>query len=200
MTRMILLALLAAGALAFASCGGDDDDGSSGGGAKANGVDRAFVADMIPHHESAVEMAKIAQKRGESEFVKNLAADIIRTQNEEIHTLRSRDEQLEIAGVEKGDLGVEAHMKGMEDDPAELKTAKPFDEAFIDMMIPHHEGAIDMARAELARGADKELQALAQDIIDAQTREIEEMREHVGESGSESELDKDAGGHSDDGH
>jgi uncharacterized protein (DUF305 family) len=44
--------------------------------------DRAFVAAMIPHHESAVEMAEIAQ-RGESEFVKRLAGDIIRTQNAE---------------------------------------------------------------------------------------------------------------------
>ena len=184
MNRMILIALLLVGALAVAGCGDDDESGSaSGGGGKGNGVDRAFVADMIPHHESAVEMAKIAQKRGESEFVKNLADDIVRTQSEEIRTLRSEDEQLDIAGVEKGDLGVEAHMKGMDSDASELETAKPFDEAFINMMIPHHEGAVEMARAELARGADAELQDLAQEIIDAQEREIEEMRRHLEETG-----------------
>jgi uncharacterized protein (DUF305 family) len=182
MNRMILVALLLVGAFAVAACGDDDENGSSGGG-KGNGVDRAFVADMIPHHESAVEMAKIAQKRGESDFVKNLADDIVRTQSEEIRTLRSEDEQLDIAGVEKGDLGVEAHMKGMDGDASELETAKPFDEAFINMMIPHHEGAVEMAKAELARGADPELQALAQDIIDAQQREIDEMRQHLEESG-----------------
>ena len=196
MNRKILLALLAGAALVFAACGDDDDEGDSGASAKGNGVDRAFVADMIPHHESAIEMAKIAQKRGESEFVKNLADDIVRTQSEEIRTLRSEDEQLDIAGVEKGDLGVEAHMKGMDADAAELETAEPFDEAFIEMMIPHHEGAVEMARAELARGADKELLALAQDVIDAQSREIEEMKEHLGGEGGESDdMDMDSEGH-----
>lgn len=188
MNRMILLALLVAGAFAVAACGDEDE---SGGGGKGNGVDRAFVADMIPHHESAVEMARIAKKRGESEFVKKLADDIIRTQSDEIRTLRSEDEQLDIAGVDKGDLDVEAHVKGMDDDPAELETAKPFDEAFINMMIPHHEGAIEMARAELARGGDPELLALAQAIIDAQNREITEMRKHLGVPGG-TEMD---GGH-----
>jgi uncharacterized protein (DUF305 family) len=193
MHRMFLAAVLAAGALALAACGDDDDGGDSGSAAKGNGVDRAFVADMIPHHESAVEMAKVAQKRGESEFVKNLAGDIIRTQTEEIKTLRREDEQLDIAGVEKGDLGVEAHLKGMEGDAAELETAEPFDEAFIEMMIPHHEGAVEMARAELARGADPELLAIAQDIIDAQTREIEEMQEHLGGDAEGGEHGSDEG-------
>jgi uncharacterized protein (DUF305 family) len=188
MNRKIVPALLAAVALVFAACGDDESD-SGEDTAAGNGVDRAFVADMIPHHESAVEMAKIARKRGESEFVKDLADDIVRTQTAEIRTLRTEDEQLDIAGVEKGDLGVEEHMKGMEDDPAELRSAEPFDEAFLEMMITHHEGAIEMARAELEKGGDAELKALAQDIIDAQQREIDEMREHLGDAGAEHESD-----------
>ena len=189
MHRKILSALLAAATLALAACG-DDDSGDSGA-SRGNDIDRAFVADMIPHHRAAVEMASIAQRRGESAFVKGLADDIIRTQNAEIATMRSQDEHLEIAGVGKGDLGIDEHMKGMDDDPAMLKTAKPFDEAFIEMMVPHHEGAIEMARAELEKGGDQELKALARGIIDAQTREIDEMRKHLGDAGAEHE----AGGH-----
>jgi len=181
----ILPALAVAGALFSAGCGDSDssDDGASpatGG----NSVDRAFVADMIPHHESAVQMAQIAQRRGSSEFVKKLADDIVKTQNAEISTMRAADRRLKNAGVKAGSLGVPEHMMGMDDDPASLKTATPFDRAFIRMMIPHHEGAIAMAKAEIEKGKDSELKTLADDIITAQQREIGEMREHVGEGGS----------------
>lgn len=192
--RFKLLAAFAAFvALAAAGCGSDDD---TGGDARVagDGTDRAFVAAMVPHHRSAVEMAKIAQQRGESAFVKRLADDIVTTQTEEIATLRREDEALDTAGVEKGSLGVPEHAMGMNDDPAELRTAQPFDESFLQMMVPHHEGAIELARAELVKGQDPELKALAQQIIDAQEREISEMEEHVGmEDGSE---DAHGSGHS----
>ena len=182
--RTKLLALLAAGTLAVAGCGADDGSGESASKAGGNGTDRAFVAEMIPHHQSAVEMAEIALKRGESPFVKGLAEDIVRTQKAEIQTLRREDAQLAEAGVKKGALGVPAHMMGMSEDTAQLKTVTPFDDPFIKMMVPHHKGAIEMAKVELAKGSDPELKALAQEIIDAQQREIEEMTENLKESGA----------------
>jgi len=187
----VLPALVVAGALLVAGCGDDDSSGDGAPSAAGNGTDRAFVADMVPHHESAVEMAEIAQDRGKSEFVKQLADDIAKTQTEEIATLRREDDGLETAGVKTGSLGVPEHMKGMDDDPAALKTAAPFDEAFLKMMIPHHEGAIEMAKVELAKGQDPELKALARDIIDAQERELGEMREHLGDDGSSGDDTKD---------
>ena len=168
--------LLATAALALAGCG--SDEGTVGAKEGGNPTDRAFVEAMVPHHRSAVDMAKIAKKRGKSQFVKQLADDIIRSQNAEIATMRREDEGLEIAGVKTGKLGVAAHQMGMDDDPAMLRDAKPFDRAFIDMMIPHHQGAIRMARVEMDKGADPELKTLAEDIIDAQTREIEDMNAH----------------------
>ncbi|HVL94693.1 MAG TPA: DUF305 domain-containing protein [Solirubrobacteraceae bacterium] len=168
-----------AGAGAGADGGGDHRQGNHGSavaGAGA-GVDRAFAAAMIPHHESAVEMARIARERAQSGFVRGLAADIIRTQQAEIETLRRIDAQLERDGVAIGDLGVPDHMQGMDDDPADLRDAEPFDRAFVDMMIPHHQGAIAMAQAELARGENPELKALAQAIIGAQQREIDAMND-----------------------
>lgn len=172
--------LLAVGGMALAGCGSDDDKSGSSSGAKGNGTDRAFVAAMIPHHESAVQMAEVAVQRGESKFVKDLANDIIRTQNEEIATMRREDEALDIAGVKAGKLAVPDHMTGMGGDAKELQTADPFDKAFIDMMIPHHEGAVTMAKEEIAKGGDPELKSLAQDIVTAQEREIKEMKGHLG--------------------
>ena len=174
---MLMLSLVLGGSL-LAACGDDEGGGdrTAASGVAGNGIDRAFVADMIPHHESAVEMAKLAEERGESGFVKGLADDIIATQNAEISTMRSIDEQLK--DIEVDDLGVADHMKGMDADMATLEKADPFDKAFIDMMVPHHQGAIEMARVELDKGENPELKQLAQAIIDAQQREIDQMNDH----------------------
>ena len=173
-TRTLLAAMATASALVVAGCGSDDEPSSAG-----NPTDRAFVAEMIPHHESAVDMAEIAQERGESPFVKKLAGDIVRTQSSELTTLCTQDKQLAEAGVKPGSLGMSHSMMGMDGDTAMLKTAEPFDAAFLKMMIPHHEGALEMAKVELDKGQDPELKKLAQQIIDAQQREIAEMREEA---------------------
>lgn len=79
---------------------------------------------------------------------------------------------------------------GMDADPASLKTAKPFDRAFSKMMIPHHQGAIEMAEGELKKGKDPQLEALAQKIITAQRREIAEMRKHLDGRGATGGMDE----------
>jgi len=69
----------------------------------------------------------------------------------------------------------EAHDKMMMD------MTKPMsgdaDKDFVMMMIPHHQGAIDMAEVELKFGKDEKLRALAETIIAAQKKEIQEMKD-----------------------
>jgi uncharacterized protein (DUF305 family) len=74
-------------------------------------------------------------------------------------------------------MGMSEAEMGMDMDPAELDDAEPFDRAFIDAMVPHHEGAIAMAKQLLESGDQPALRKMAQDIIDAQTKEIAQMRE-----------------------
>jgi uncharacterized protein (DUF305 family) len=59
------------------------------------------------------------------------------------------------------------------------------DRDFVAMMVPHHQGAVDMAQAELRYGHNEQLRRLAQEIVTNQQREIAVMRHAVGESSPE---------------
>jgi uncharacterized protein (DUF305 family) len=191
--RRALQALAAAGVLLFAGCGDDESAGTASRSAGANPTDRAFVAEMVPHHEAAVQMARIATTRAESPFVKKLAADIIRTQKDEIATLRREVAALAEQGIGAGSLGLDDAAMGMDHDASMLERAKPFDAAFLRMMVPHHQGALKMSEIELDKGGDPELKALAREIIDGQTREIAQMRAHMngGSRDDEDEMHED---------
>src|SRR3569833_2433181 len=68
-------------------------------------------------------------------------------------------------------------MGSMNKDMEQGKQVKDIDVAFICGMLPHHQGAIDMAKAELQYGDDPWAKQLAQAIIDSQTKEIAEMKD-----------------------
>lgn len=178
MTRIRSAALIGLVLIAslLAACGSSDNGSVASG--KGNATDRAFVSQMVPHHKSAIEMAKIAQQRGQSTFVKTLADNIVGTQQSEIGSMQAADKKLADAGVKVGDLGIAMHAMGMDMDTSMLKTANPFDRAFIDMMVPHHQGAVRMARIELAKGQDAKLKRVAHGIIAGQSKEIGEMNAH----------------------
>ena len=164
----------------LAGCSGHEghEKSSSGAGAAGNGTDLAFVREMIPHHESAVAMAELGPKEARSAFVKELARDIVAAQRREISVMRAERGQLEKAKVEPASLGLSEDETGTHHSAAGLKGERPFDRAFIDQMIPHHQGAIRMARVELAKGRNRRLKALARSILASQSREIEAMNRH----------------------
>lgn len=175
---MLVAALLLASAVALSACGDDSDDSSDGGAATAQETDGAFIIEMTDHHEAAIEMAQIATERAEHPEVQQLAQKIITSQGSEIQEMETIHQRLFDApaeGAEHGTLGLSEEAAGMIHDMKALETAEPFDQAFIDMMIAHHQGAIRMARLELADGEDAALQQVASEIIEAQTAEIEEM-------------------------
>ncbi|QDW62353.1 DUF305 domain-containing protein [Oerskovia sp. KBS0722] len=147
--------------------------------AGANDADVMFAQMMIPHHEQALVMSRIVlDKEGVDPAVVDLATRIESAQEPEIATMEGF---LDEWGA--GQMGDHSghEMDGMLSDE-EIQALEAADAAtvsrlFLEGMIAHHEGAVDMAKAELADGENPEALALAQEIIDAQEQEIQEMQE-----------------------
>lgn len=176
-TWLRLLSVLALLALATIAIGCGDDEQAGDGASAGNAADAAFIADMTTHHQGAIDMAKLARTRAQHAEIRELADAIVAAQEGEIATMARIRDDMDAMGMDHdGHMGMSDAEMGMDMDMSALAHAKPFDRAFIDAMIPHHEGAIRMARQLLDDGEQPALQRMAHDIIDAQTREIAQMR------------------------
>ena len=137
--------------------------------------DRAFIDAMVPHHQGAVEMAEVALENAEHDEIKQLSRNIVSAQEAEIEELKSiKEEEFGTSEVPMEAGAGEMEAMGMTD-PAELANKDPFDRAFIDAMIPHHESAIEMAQVAYRESNNPEIMALAEGIVEAQSREITQM-------------------------
>lgn len=176
-------------AVSLAGCayvGGGSTPGMGQGGmmsptspsAQVNAADEMFVIMMIPHHEQAVEMSDtILGKDGIDDQVQALAQQIKDAQAPEIELMQSW--LTNWGRSSSGDMSGMGHGDGMmsDGDMAALEAADGAEAArlFLEQMIVHHEGAIEMAQTELDQGANAEVIALAQAILDTQTTEIATM-------------------------
>ncbi len=142
-------------------------------------IDQHFIAQMIPHHEGAIAMAKIALERSKRPEMITLANDIIKAQEKEIADMRGWYQSwygTAVPATTGGGMGM--HMGGMTGDPEALKSvaAAEFDREFITEMIPHHEMAVMMAQMLAAGTHRPEMKQLASNIITSQSSEIQLMR------------------------
>jgi uncharacterized protein (DUF305 family) len=138
--------------------------------------DRAFIDAMVPHHQGAVEMAEVALKNAEHEEIIELSRNIISSQQAEIEELKAiKKEEFGTSQVPMEMSPEQMRSMGMMMDPQELANREPFDKAFIDAMIPHHQSAIEMAQVAYRESDNREIKVLAESIVEAQTREITRM-------------------------
>jgi len=150
-------------------------------------MDALFVEQMIPHHEDAITMAKLALEKAKRQEIKTLAQNIIDSQSKEINQMKiwykdwfakELPTGTEVMGQHgmMGTSSMHMGMMGNETDIARLQKADDFDRVFIEDMIPHHQMAVMMA-SMLKNGTNREeMRKLAGDIITTQTKEINEMR------------------------
>jgi uncharacterized protein (DUF305 family) len=130
--------------------------------------DERFIDAMVPHHGGAIDMARVAEKNAEHEEIEQLAGNIITTQRAEIEELESiKQEEFGTSRVPRDMSMGQMKDMGMIMDPQALADEDPFDEAFIDAMIPHHQSAIEMAKVANQESENPRIKELAGNIMSA---------------------------------
>ncbi len=129
-----------------------------------------FIGGMAAHHQEAVESARVVLEKTERPQLREFAAGVIEVQQREIETLRG---WLGAWYPDAPDAPYTPMMRALPD-----ATPDESDRAFLEDMVVHHEGAIDMSRRFLNGKFEKrpETEALAREIIGAQTDEVATLR------------------------
>jgi uncharacterized protein (DUF305 family) len=205
--RATAAALLLTLATATLTACGDDTAGdapaaerTAANGDVHNDADVEFASEMIPHHADALVMVDMTQGRDLSPELARLTEDIRAAQAPEIETMvdwltawgedvpeTSRDHVNSHGGShgeDDGDDGMGMNGMGMDpDDLAMLEEAQgsAFESMWLEIMIEHHEGAVEMAEAEQEDGLFADAVALAESIESSQAEEIELMEELLGQ-------------------
>jgi uncharacterized protein (DUF305 family) len=149
-------------------------------GDPAEPFDLRFLDQMVPHHQMAVHSAQMMIANSERPELRDLAQRIISAQQTEIDQMgqwraawfpdAAPAPSMTMMGGQGGMMGGQGGMMG---DQAQM------DRLFLEMMIPHHEAAISMARQALDESERPEMRGLAEEIISSQTAEIDEMRGYL---------------------
>ena len=165
LTRRIVAVLLLGAVVFLAACGGDDESSTSGVPEGA-AFDRAFIDAMVPHHESAIAMARAAKDAGLSQpDLVQVADDILATQQAEIDQMRDwRAEWFGSADIDPDGasaLGLSESEMGMQHDADALQDSTDIDTDFAQMMVTHHQGAIAMAKLAQDNAEHDKLKELA---------------------------------------
>jgi uncharacterized protein (DUF305 family) len=178
--RPILLAVVAAALLAACGRGGASPLPAEESPV-FNDADVGFLQTMIPHHQQAITMAKLAAGRTQRPELSELAASIAASRVAERRSMQAWLSRWRRAGA--------AHA-GSDHDPSLLAGmladgqlewlqtlhGTQFDLGFLTMMGTHHSGAVELAETELRAGAATEVKAFARQLLAAQQREIRQMQ------------------------
>lgn len=203
-TRVAALLAAAAMTLGLAGCG--DDSGSDPAAATstaANGdvydaADVTFATDMIPHHAQAVQMVEMTRGRDLDPDVQLLADEIRTAQVPEVEQmtdwLTAWDVDVPATSLDHANAEADGHhmqgMEGTEDMPGMMSADEmdqldaasdaDFQQMWLEMMIEHHQGAVEMARTEQADGRFPAAVKLARTIERSQQDEIARMQDLLG--------------------
>ncbi len=155
----------------------------------AGNTDHDFAHMMMAHHQGAVQMSALELKEGKDATLRAMAEKISADQQQEIKALEAAATRLDGApanykpqdSADPFTAKMKASMDGMMKDMG--AGSGNVDQDFAALMIPHHQSAIDMAKAELAHGRDTKLKEMAQQMIAAQEKEIQQFKDWQAKNG-----------------
>lgn len=129
-----------------------------------------FLSMMIEHHRGALEKSEWILERTERDELREAAEAIIASQEAEIETMTTwlRDWYDQEPDAEMVAMMAEENAMMME----AMMSAEEPEHAFLEMMIMHHQGAIDMAQPALTQALNEPLREMARDIVLEQAEEI----------------------------
>lgn len=191
-SRIVAVAAVLATAVVVSSCSKTEDHTehatstapTSQAVAVHNADDVMFAQMMIPHHQQAIDLSAMASVHTTNQAVRMLAGKISGEQQSEIDTMKALLVQWDVDPATADHSGHGAAMQGMVDDATMTKlkslNGPQFDTLWLQAMIGHHQGAIEMAKAEIANGQSADLTAMAKSVVTAQQAEIDQMKQMLG--------------------
>lgn len=146
--------------------------------AKKAPYDLQFIDTMIQHHQGAIQMAQMALEKAQNPTIKKMAKNMVDAQEKEIakmKKMRAKSYANKPEAVNMDFPGMMDSMKGMDMEKLGKSSGQDFDLNFINMMIPHHQGAISMAQDALKNAGNKKIKEMAQNIIKKQNKEVTKL-------------------------
>jgi uncharacterized protein (DUF305 family) len=148
--------------------------------AEWNGADLYFVTMMVQHHTQALRMARLADGRAADDQVLAVARRITAAQAPEIQNLKgwlaARDQKLVTVDDEHAH-GMPGAVTPTQIEGLARTKGAAFDQLFLDLMVKHHVGAVQMAEDVTIKGSDLAVQELAAEVSAGQSAEIRRMEQ-----------------------
>ena len=137
--------------------------------------DNDFASMMKAHHLGAIEMAEMETAKGTDPQMKQMAQNMIDDQQKEVAAFNTFTAWHSAHGG--GDAFFKESMSMMNNMKMDMDHSGSIDKQFAQMMIPHHQSAIDMAKAYIKSGGHEDkLKVMANSIISSQQKEIRDLK------------------------
>ena len=160
----------------------------------AAGYDLQFIDTMTKHHQMAISMGEMAGQSATDAKVKEFGRMVVDDQKKDIARLAAWRSEWYASAPDAHNMQLPG-ASSMDMDMGHMQTMKghDFDMMFVEMMIPHHKGALEMSRDALQKSVRPEIKAFAQETIDKQLKEIGAMEDWKKSRGKMGEMTMPAG-------